>query len=623
MEITQNRYRNFILYILFSYIFLLPWLRTGNAHFPSTIQFAIFGLILGILSALIWLGYSFGSFRFSRNAIWIPFSLILISQIISGLVNGTFGHALFGAYTFQSDGILYTVLQILLLFALFSLNLNKREKGTLIGLLLVQYSIINWQIILEFLRSNNDPTFRAKTVLVNPDYYLSYATLLGPLMIAFLIKHIRPFKWHALLGSITGCILAFFGLYYSLPTSVRNLTFSEAVQTAQAQTQQLEKQIAEVVIPKARAATSDFFNTSANNERILLWKMGWQFGLDHPIIGVGPGNFRNAFYQTLPEQPSWDYSQMPDFPHSEIIQVFALGGILGLLTYLYFWFNVFKFSFKNRKKSNPGYQPYYIASTISLILYFVFNQALFTSVIPGIILVIILYLVFCVNTEIVNTTYSATISKTNKRTVNIKPEKEELAEWLRWAYVGLAVVSVAITITSVKLLKAETHAEKGRIATTNKLVGEGAQEYQNAYKSFPWIEEYYRLAAANNYYLYAALRAQNGDPAQYVKVGQDAIKESDKALKMNKENPQHYALKGAITYVVALPNSPEEEEGMRLTDEAIKRSPYDWNSYAPFLQALQLNGDKQITERQSHLLLDNAPSNIIETVKHRVDNYQL
>ncbi len=63
------------------------------------------------------------------------------------------------------------------------------------------------------------------------------------------------------------------------------------------------------------------------SERIELWHAGWEMTRDHPIFGVGPGN-----YQAL--LPVYRSGMDPLAAHSSYVQMAAESGILGLMLYL-------------------------------------------------------------------------------------------------------------------------------------------------------------------------------------------------------------------------------------------------------------------------------------------------
>lgn len=81
------------------------------------------------------------------------------------------------------------------------------------------------------------------------------------------------------------------------------------------------------------------YSQSANEDRVVLWKIGIKGFFDRPFLGWGWENY-NAIYENhfVPRpymEPWYDRS------HNQLIDVLALTGILGFLAYLTFWISLF------------------------------------------------------------------------------------------------------------------------------------------------------------------------------------------------------------------------------------------------------------------------------------------
>lgn len=66
-----------------------------------------------------------------------------------------------------------------------------------------------------------------------------------------------------------------------------------------------------------------------DNPRILLWRSGWEMFLDHPVFGVGPGQFSNFVHLY---EPSFNPAHKLD-AHNSLVQMLAETGFPGLLLY--------------------------------------------------------------------------------------------------------------------------------------------------------------------------------------------------------------------------------------------------------------------------------------------------
>jgi len=77
--------------------------------------------------------------------------------------------------------------------------------------------------------------------------------------------------------------------------------------------------------------TGNNFNTSTG-QRIMMWRSAWLLFKEHPLIGVGPGNFTAEFKNLMEARvipPVAVYNQ----PHSDILHAASAGGIILLAAY--------------------------------------------------------------------------------------------------------------------------------------------------------------------------------------------------------------------------------------------------------------------------------------------------
>lgn len=66
-------------------------------------------------------------------------------------------------------------------------------------------------------------------------------------------------------------------------------------------------------------------------ERKLMWKSAYQMGMDHPVLGVGKGNYESEYQHEYISI----FAKEPDVghAHSNFLQMFGENGFLGLLSY--------------------------------------------------------------------------------------------------------------------------------------------------------------------------------------------------------------------------------------------------------------------------------------------------
>jgi O-antigen ligase len=85
-------------------------------------------------------------------------------------------------------------------------------------------------------------------------------------------------------------------------------------------------------------------------ERVYMWRGGIAIALDHPLTGVGPGNVRQAWPEyRLPDDP-WLDDRPWTHTHSNLVQVAAERGLLGLATWLSIWVAWFVLAWRTRPR---------------------------------------------------------------------------------------------------------------------------------------------------------------------------------------------------------------------------------------------------------------------------------
>jgi O-antigen ligase/Tfp pilus assembly protein PilF len=81
-----------------------------------------------------------------------------------------------------------------------------------------------------------------------------------------------------------------------------------------------------------RVASIASSQDGSNNARLFLWKHAFEYGLKHPIMGCGYGNWK--FASIPPTNPLVDDLSVPVHAHNDYLEFFAELGLVGGLLYL-------------------------------------------------------------------------------------------------------------------------------------------------------------------------------------------------------------------------------------------------------------------------------------------------
>ena len=116
-----------------------------------------------------------------------------------------------------------------------------------------------------------------------------------------------------------------------------------------------------------RLDTIDDFNKyQSNTERILIWQSAWNMFKDHPILGVGLGqyteNYQQKYISPHAKEPNLTHA------HNNFMQMLAENGIVGIVGFvIMFGYIIFKNLIVWFKKRNV-YALMIVSSTVCLIL---------------------------------------------------------------------------------------------------------------------------------------------------------------------------------------------------------------------------------------------------------------
>jgi len=122
--------------------------------------------------------------------------------------------------------------------------------------------------------------------------------------------------------------------------------------------------------------------------RSLIWSTSFNIFKDHPVFGIGFGNFPE-FYRSYLKIPSEIFGHA----HNDFLNVAVNAGIIGLLAFIFLWVILLKNLLRRYKEKKEGYQKALIlGGVLTLFAYLLASQfqCYYTAAIDNMILFFIL-----------------------------------------------------------------------------------------------------------------------------------------------------------------------------------------------------------------------------------------
>ncbi|MEO6647805.1 MAG: O-antigen ligase family protein [Chitinophagaceae bacterium] len=103
---------------------------------------------------------------------------------------------------------------------------------------------------------------------------------------------------------------------------------------------------------KAVSLIRPSLDKSKSTGRFVLWDKTIRLIKDHPVLGVGPGNWSIAIWAYGTDNTSWGYGeQVPSRPHNVYLQVASETGLPGVILFISLWVLIGMMGFKTIKNS--------------------------------------------------------------------------------------------------------------------------------------------------------------------------------------------------------------------------------------------------------------------------------
>jgi O-antigen ligase len=155
------------------------------------------------------------------------------------------------------------------------------------------------------------------------------------------------------------------GIYYVLRSKHRILSFACFVAVGCVIWVGMPTPYRQRYLSPVRYAQGEELDAS-NELRLQVWRAGWRMFLDHPLLGVGAGQFSTAYGTVYSGREHGPWMR----PHNLLIQVACELGLAGLLIFGYFLFQIVKTnrSLLQLKGKNPYKLNYEVAVACGALL---------------------------------------------------------------------------------------------------------------------------------------------------------------------------------------------------------------------------------------------------------------
>lgn len=139
--------------------------------------------------------------------------------------------------------------------------------------------------------------------------------------------------------------------------------------------------VAAFSIPSVMERIKQFKDSSQNISRLNIWKTALKMIKEHPLSGVGNGNFSALYDSYVMKYPELKMEGISEFPsHNSYLKVFSELGLFGFITFVFIIFSIIKDLICVFKKSEDYFKYFYtgfLTSAIVMIFLNIFDNILF------------------------------------------------------------------------------------------------------------------------------------------------------------------------------------------------------------------------------------------------------
>jgi len=131
--------------------------------------------------------------------------------------------------------------------------------------------------------------------------------------------------------------------------------------------------ISSLFIPEIRYRISAVFDMSQNKSRFMLWGAGLEMIKEHPLLGVGNGNYVSYYDLYVQKYPQFKYHNYTRFaPHNTYLKVCSELGIASLCIFIILLARIHIVVIKHVKTLHDSYYKYFYRGFIISMIIFLF-----------------------------------------------------------------------------------------------------------------------------------------------------------------------------------------------------------------------------------------------------------
>lgn len=327
------------------------------------INFLVTAFILGIIKIIFYRNKNFVGIH-SKHLIFI--SLFILCTFITVCINTDASFSYYRSYYISP-------LVALLLPLLFSFTYKKIiTLLTLISLIFfLNACYINYQFIQNIIIERPDGFFNGYMLLCGMNLLILPILLTLSIHKNNLPKYIRIFFFVTILVNIPAIIFEntrivwislFIVFFIIIFLSINKKIYLLLIFSLLIITSYNIFQISPNSINRLQTISSTNSNVQPNYERILMWQSALNMFIEHPITGVGIGNYHKEYvshYRSpLSKEDTWH-------PHNVLLSMLAQSGLIGTIGYLLLFIYLYYKSISNYIKDKNCIDLVYLSSLLA------------------------------------------------------------------------------------------------------------------------------------------------------------------------------------------------------------------------------------------------------------------